>query len=116
MSASSFLITNEGYKFHRGIINDDLICTRLLKLKPFEDFVGDEPVINYVGLRADEDRIGYISHKTNIKTVYPFREDGLVKADVIRILEESGLHIHNGDELAQVVIFAFINRKLNGWD
>src|SRR3712207_269183 len=38
-------------------------CTRMLKLKPFEDYVGDEPVINYVGLRADEDRVGYISHK-----------------------------------------------------
>lgn len=66
-------------------------CTRMLKLKPFEDFVGDEPVINYVGLRADEEREGYISHKSNIKTAYPFREDGLVRADVIRILEDSGL-------------------------
>lgn len=66
-------------------------CTRMLKLKPFEDFVGDEPVINYVGLRADEEREGYISHKSNIKAVYPFREDGLVRADIIRILEENGL-------------------------
>lgn len=66
-------------------------CTRMLKLKPFEDYVGDEPVINYVGLRADEEREGYISHKSNIKAVYPFREDGLVRADIIRILEESGL-------------------------
>lgn len=66
-------------------------CTRMLKLKPFEDYVGDDPVINYVGLRADEDREGYISHKSNIKTVYPFREDSLVRADIIRILEESGL-------------------------
>jgi Phosphoadenosine phosphosulfate reductase family len=66
-------------------------CTRQLKLKPFEDFVGDEPVVNYVGLRADEDREGYISHKPNITPVYPFREDGLVLADIIRILEESGL-------------------------
>ena len=66
-------------------------CTRQLKLKPFEDFVGDDPVINYVGLRADEDREGYISHKANIKPVYPFREDGLVLADIRRILEESGL-------------------------
>lgn len=66
-------------------------CTRMLKLKPFEDFVGDDPVINYVGIRADEEREGYISHKPNIKAVYPFREDGLVKADIIRILEESGL-------------------------
>ena len=66
-------------------------CTRMLKLKPFEDFVGDGPVINYVGLRADEEREGYISHKPNITTVYPFREAGLARADIIRILEESGL-------------------------
>lgn len=66
-------------------------CTRMLKLKPFEDYIGDDPVINYVGLRADEEREGYISHKSNIKTAYPFREDGLVKEDIIRILEESGL-------------------------
>lgn len=66
-------------------------CTRMLKLKPFEDYVGDDPVINYVGLRADEDREGYISHKPNIKAVYPFREDGKVRADIIQILEESGL-------------------------
>lgn len=66
-------------------------CTRMLKLKPFEDYVGDEPVVNYVGIRADEDREGYVSHKSNIKTVCPFVDDGLVRADIIRILEESGL-------------------------
>jgi 3'-phosphoadenosine 5'-phosphosulfate sulfotransferase (PAPS reductase)/FAD synthetase len=66
-------------------------CTRMLKLKPFEDYIGDDPVVNYVGLRADEEREGYISHKSNIKTVYPFRDDGLVRADIIRILEESKL-------------------------
>ncbi len=66
-------------------------CTKMLKIKPFEAYVGDGPVINYVGLRADEKRVGYISHKPNIKPVYPFQEDGLVRADVIRILEESGL-------------------------
>src|SRR5580704_8849814 len=27
-------------------------CTKLLKLKPFEEFVGEDPVINYVALRA----------------------------------------------------------------
>lgn len=66
-------------------------CTKMLKLKPFEAYVGDGPVMNYVGLRADEDRVGYISTKPNITTVYPFREDGLVRADIIRILEDSGL-------------------------
>jgi 3'-phosphoadenosine 5'-phosphosulfate sulfotransferase (PAPS reductase)/FAD synthetase len=66
-------------------------CTKMLKLKPFEDYIGDDPVLNYVGLRADEKRVGYISHKANITAVYPFREDGLIREDIIRILEESGL-------------------------
>ena len=66
-------------------------CTKMLKLKPFEDYIGDDPVINYIGLRADEDRVGYISHKANITAVYPFKEAGLVRRDIIRILEESGL-------------------------
>lgn len=66
-------------------------CTKMLKLKPFEAYVGDGPVINYVGLRADENRTGYISTKPNILAVYPFQDDGLVRADIIRILESSGL-------------------------
>ena len=47
--------------------------------------------MNYVGLRADENRTGYISTKPNILAVYPFQDDGLVRADIIRILEDSGL-------------------------
>lgn len=66
-------------------------CTKMLKLKPFETYIGDDPVINYVGLRADEKRTGYISTKPNITAVYPFQEDGLGRADIIRILEDSGL-------------------------
>ena len=66
-------------------------CTRMLKLRPFEAYVGDDPVVNYVGLRADEPRTGYISTKANITAVYPFRDAGLVLADIHRILEESGL-------------------------
>ena len=66
-------------------------CTELLKLKPFETYVGDAPCINYVGIRADEDRVGYVSHKPNIKAVFPFREDGVDYAGVVRILEDAGL-------------------------
>lgn len=66
-------------------------CTRKLKLKPFEDYVGDDPVVNYIGIRADEDRVGYISTKSTIKAVFPFRDDGLVYADIVRILKESGV-------------------------
>ena len=66
-------------------------CTKMLKLKPFEEFVGDDCVLNYVGLRADEVRSGYISHKPNITPVYPFQEDGIKRADVVEILESSGV-------------------------
>jgi len=68
-------------------------CTRQLKIRPFEQFVGDDPVISYIGIRADEDREGYISTKPNITPKYPFKEAGLVKADIFRILEESGIGI-----------------------
>lgn len=68
-------------------------CTRQLKLRPFERYVGEEPVVNYVGIRADENREGYISTKPNIRSVFPFKEDGIKKADVLRILEESGVGI-----------------------
>lgn len=66
-------------------------CTRQLKLKPFETYVGEDPVVSYVGLRADEDRVGYVSTKPNIKAVFPFKEAGLVKADIFRVLEESSV-------------------------
>lgn len=68
-------------------------CTRKLKLEPFEAYVGSDPVISYVGIRADEDRSGYISTKPNITAVFPFKEMGIQKADVFRILEESGLGV-----------------------
>jgi len=66
-------------------------CTKYLKLKPFETHVGDDNVVSYVGLRADEDRIGYISRKPNIKTRYPLKEAGIDYDGVIKILEDSGL-------------------------
>jgi hypothetical protein len=66
-------------------------CTKQLKLKPFEAHVGEDNVVSYVGLRADEDRIGYISKKPNIKTRYPLKEAGIDYDGVIQILEDSGL-------------------------
>lgn len=68
-------------------------CTRQLKLIPFERYVGNDPVVSYIGIRADEDREGYISSKSNIEARYPFKEEGIRKADVFRILEESGLGV-----------------------
>jgi 3'-phosphoadenosine 5'-phosphosulfate sulfotransferase (PAPS reductase)/FAD synthetase len=50
-------------------------CTKKLKLDPFERFVGNDPVISYVGIRGDEDREGYISRKSNIQSIFPFRKN-----------------------------------------
>ncbi len=50
-------------------------CTKKLKLEPFEKFVGNDQVISYVGIRGDEDREGYISKKTNIQSIFPFRKN-----------------------------------------
>ncbi|RMD84515.1 MAG: phosphoadenosine phosphosulfate reductase [Candidatus Dadabacteria bacterium] len=73
-------------------------CTRVLKIEPFERYVGDSHAFSYIGIRADEDREGYvgkkppvISERPNIVPVYPFRDDGIRLEDVRRILEESGL-------------------------
>ena len=66
-------------------------CTIKMKIKPFEKFVGGDEAISYIGIRADENRDGYISKKPNIKLVYLFKERGLVKADILRLLEDSGI-------------------------
>ncbi|WP_415909187.1 phosphoadenosine phosphosulfate reductase family protein [Oleiharenicola sp. Vm1] len=66
-------------------------CTEYMKLAPFEAYVGDGPCVNYVGIRADEKRVGYISHKPNIKAVFPFIEDGIDYTGVLDILNRSGL-------------------------
>ncbi len=64
-------------------------CTRKMKIEPFEKFVGDDPVVSYIGIRADENREGYISKKETIKAVFPFIEGGIVRSDVFQILEDS---------------------------
>lgn len=73
-------------------------CTRVLKIEPFEHYVGDNQAFSYIGIRADEDREGYVSKKPpviskrpNILPVYPLKDDGISLADVEAILEESGL-------------------------
>lgn len=50
-------------------------CTKKLKLDPFENYVGDDPVVSYVGIRGDEEREGYISTKKNIQSIFPFRKN-----------------------------------------
>lgn len=70
-------------------------CTTHLKIKPLEDWLGErERVVSYVAIRADEKgRKGYVSTKPNIETVFPFIEDGIDHAGVIKILEDAGINL-----------------------
>ena len=67
-------------------------CTVELKIAPFERWIGNDHAKSYIGIRADEPRDGYRG-RPNITPVFPFKEAGLVLADIKRILEESGIGI-----------------------
>jgi 3'-phosphoadenosine 5'-phosphosulfate sulfotransferase (PAPS reductase)/FAD synthetase len=67
-------------------------CTRMLKLRPFERYIGNENAISYIAIRFDEvHRKGYISKKNNIEVCYPFITGGINKEDVYQILKQSGI-------------------------
>ncbi|MAD96781.1 MAG: phosphoadenosine phosphosulfate reductase [Flavobacteriaceae bacterium] len=66
-------------------------CTKQLKLAPFEKYVGDDPVVSYVGIRGDEEREGYISTKKNIQSVFPFRKNIWSKDVVKRMLSNQNI-------------------------
>ena len=69
-------------------------CTSLLKIKPLEDWIGEDEAVSYVAIRADEsNRKGYVSTKSNIRTRFPFIDGGIDHAGVIRILEDAGLNL-----------------------
>ncbi|MYG81081.1 MAG: phosphoadenosine phosphosulfate reductase family protein [Gemmatimonadetes bacterium] len=67
-------------------------CTKNMKIKPIEAWIGDAEAVSYVAIRADEsNRKGYISTKSNIQSRFPFIEDGIDRDAVMRILEDAGI-------------------------
>ena len=80
-------------------------CTKYLKLHPFEEFVGDDPVISYVGIRGDEDREGYISRKPNIQSIFPFRKNIWSEDVISKVLKNE-----NMKALEDIYIFKFPDR------
>ena len=66
-------------------------CTIKMKIQSFEKYIGNDLIESYIGIRADENRGGYISDKQNIKPRYPFKEDGIDLEGVNKILEGSGI-------------------------
>ncbi len=82
------------FEVFRGVLPSPQIrwCTKNMKIKPIEKWIGDEPALSYVAIRADEsNRKGYISTKPNIQSVFPFVDDGIDHDGVIRILDDAGI-------------------------
>jgi 3'-phosphoadenosine 5'-phosphosulfate sulfotransferase (PAPS reductase)/FAD synthetase len=72
-------------------------CTQKMKLVEFEKFVGDSPAVSYVGIRGDEEREGYVSTKSNIQAIFPFRKN-IWSMDVINKV----LHNNNIEQLSDI--------------
>ena len=69
-------------------------CTKNMKIKPIEAWIGDDPAISYVAIRMDEsNRKGYVSTKPNIRTRFPFVEDRVDREGVMRILVDAGIGV-----------------------
>lgn len=89
-------------------------CTSMLKIKPLEDWIGEDEVISYVAIRADEkSRTGYVSTKPNIKTVFPFIDSDIDHTGVIKILEDAGINLPDYYEwrTRSGCYFCFFQRK-----
>lgn len=68
-------------------------CTHKMKLIEFENYVGDDLAISYVGIRGDEDREGYVSTRPNIQSIFPFRRN-IWSLDVInKVLHNNNIPI-----------------------
>lgn len=82
------------FEVYRGTLPSPQMrwCTRQMKIKPMEEWIGDEPTTSYVAIRADEaNRKGYVSTKPNITAVFPFVEDGIDHDAVMKILTDAGI-------------------------
>lgn len=70
-------------------------CTRMLKIEPYIAYVQTlGEAVSYVGLRADEDRLGAIYDDIKgIKQDYPFKRWGWTLENVVNYLREQGVKI-----------------------
>ena len=87
-------------------------CTFKMKIKPMSAFVGKDPTINYVGIRADESARSKMSSLPNVTAVYPFVSDGLVRQDIVALLEETtGVPKYYAWRSRSGCYFCFFQRK-----
>ena len=72
-------------------------CTRMLKLRPFEQWIqpaleSGTQVLSYVAIRADEEyREGYSSRHDNLTVRLPLKDAGINKEGVLDLLYGAGL-------------------------
>ncbi|MFW5721372.1 MAG: phosphoadenosine phosphosulfate reductase family protein, partial [Bacteroidota bacterium] len=72
-------------------------CTRILKFLPFQNFMDslhmenpDSNIYNFVGIRADEPaRTGFETKDGYLHTIFPFRELGMEREHVFKLLADS---------------------------
>ena len=87
-------------------------CTLKMKIRPMSTFVGNAPTLNYVGIRADEMSRSKLSSLPNVTPIYPFIEDGLVRRDVIALLEQTtGIPSYYRWRSRSGCYFCFFQRK-----
>lgn len=81
------------YKMYRGYLPSPMArwCTKNMKLEPFEKYVGTGATVSYVGIRGDENREGYISKKSNIQSIFPFRLNIWSEDVIARALGKQGI-------------------------
>lgn len=105
------------FEVYRGALPSPQMrwCTKQMKIRPIEEWVGSDEVISYVAIRSDEaNRKGYISTKPNISTVFPFVEDGIDHEAVLRILDDAGIGLPDYYEwrTRSGCYFCFYQRKV----
>jgi len=65
-------------------------CTKYGKIFPIRDFIGKDEAVQYLGIRADEDRTGWFG-PANITPRFPLMEMGIGIKHVYQILEHRGI-------------------------
>ena len=96
-------------------------CTRLSKIEPFRRYLDNlalthDVVYNVVGIRADEERQGYVpcgelQHK--IKTYMPLKEKGMNEQDVVDLVEaEVGMPTYYEWRTRSGCYFCFFQRRI----
>lgn len=66
-------------------------CTKYAKIKPTDKYFSGKTTVRYYGIRADEERTGYLPTNSDVLPVYPLKEAGIGLAAVYAMLKHFGL-------------------------